>query len=61
MTAPDHIIYTPTQFAAAVGVSKKTVYNWLNSGRIRPALKDVEGRPLFTYGDVERARAMSGG
>lgn len=61
MTAPDHIIYTPTQFAAAVGVSKKTVYNWLNSGRIRSALKDAEGRPLFTYGDVERAKAMQGG
>lgn len=54
-------LYNPTQAAAAVGVSRQTIYNWLDAGKITATQRDVEGRPLFTVDDVQGMRAMLGG
>lgn len=49
--------YTPKQAAEAIGVSRQSIYNWVEHGRIVPMDSGDKGA-LFTKEEVERVKTL---
>lgn len=55
--AQDHL--TSARVANILGLSKRTLHNWVKSGRIpRPEVDTRNGYYMWTLGDVEAIRQM---
>ncbi len=55
MTEPECLL-TPAEVAAALGVSKGTVYDWTARGLLRPAEPSQRGTRRYPVSEVERMR-----
>lgn len=53
------ILYSVSDIRRLVGLSRQTIYTWLNDGRIQPTFRlRGDGAPFFTAGDVEQVRTV---
>ena len=55
--------YTTSEAAAKIGVSRQTLYTWIESGHVvAPKLVEVGQRPirLWTIADIDRVKQFKG-
>jgi predicted site-specific integrase-resolvase len=50
--------WTLKQAAAEVGVSRPTMYRWIERGHVTPTCQDADGRPLFTRDEITAMRKL---
>jgi excisionase family DNA binding protein len=56
-------IYTTGEAAAAIGVSRQTLYSWIEGGKVAAPKQIVTGRKsirLWTKSDIERVKRFKG-